>query len=186
MHLLDPIQTRIIDICCNGLGADGAFGAEAQQRAIRAGVFRYTDVPINDVALHGSAFSRGMHIRWLSETDETINDFDPTTLMLVKFELTVGYQSGIAMQALTAKVTPTEDTEKTVMNVTMVALSEARWIRDAVCYHPLFNSTLTDPAITDIVREGASRVDPIGGGRWVASQTFRVALSKTHANEYLP
>lgn len=179
-YLVKVAQARAVAILCEGRGADGSLGAQAQERAIALGTFRRVRAPLTDSATADELFHRGVYLRWPALFAQgPVNRRDPSVMETVRLEVSVGYVAGRAQQQRDlVHVAPdsTDDPEAFALDPSVYAIGDARRIRLALEWHELLFDDADTHKILDAQHEGDASVIELSPTRLVCSQTFAVRL----------
>lgn len=177
MTTFAAIQARLRAVTCDGWGADGALGAEAQARAIQAGRFRWSTVPLSDVVA-ASAFHRAVHFDWIGERDHLTEDNEQhaTALRIITVDLQLGYLHSSQGSNLGHTVSG-EDLDALIAEGSMNATGDGVDLRRALCFPQLtMSAPVLTPALCNVSRVGGAATRDLGGGRRILSQTFELTV----------
>lgn len=177
MTTFAEIQARLRAVLCDGWGTDGLLGVAAQARALEAGRFRWSTVPLDD-AVAASAFHRAVFVDWTEERDHLTDDNEQhsSALRVVTVVVQLGYLHSSTLANLGHTVTG-EDVTAVVAEGSMHAIGDSHDIRRALCFPQL---TMSAPALTpelvNVSRVGGATTRDLGGGRRLLSQTFELTV----------
>jgi len=178
------LRDRVLAVLVDGRGADGAFGAEAQARAIAVGRFRRAadNAPLADPSYPPEAFDRAVQLDWLEgeDLDGMQNPLDLDQLLSARFSLTHGCVYGPAL-APWAMLYGSEVAADAVRAARERALDDAQRIKTALHWvHGLLrDGTETDPVPIACVRQGATTFQDLRDGRLVATSFYALTFRTT-------
>lgn len=187
---LDEIEARMAAVLCDGRGADGTLGTDAQGRAIPAGRFRWTrdGVSQRDPAIPDAERDHALSFDWTSAADspDDSNEIDGDAIRHVRLELLVAYVEGPALAQLAFPSPGTGETKAAaVANARKRALSDAERIRRALCFPSLFGGG-TAPEIIGCSREGASTIERLTSGVLLCATTYLLILAVPMGSDFDP
>lgn len=186
-QLLDTLETRIVAMMESAYDGTGA----ATGRAITAGVFRRSaqNAPLRDPSYPIGDMDRAYELEYLSISDEPdapTNPFDGVSLRTIVLALNIGYVYGVNAANQVSK-TGSEDKAVSVLHARKRALSDAETVYRAMGYGPIFSGSLTG-GITwcECVRDGATTVNDLTGGRLLSVTRYRIVIEITNTTAYTP
>jgi hypothetical protein len=188
--MYEILRQRLVDIICNGRGADGALGADAQQKSIPLGTFRPAAdrAPLTDPTYPASQFDSAFDVQWIAEDDDgaTNNPLDST--QIVKATITIRnavvYGTGVS-----GFVSPhgAEVRATVALQPQERALAMAARIRRAVENPDLLRGgTALDPTPLACVREGQTTLQDLGAGRLLAVTYYSYRFQFDNTASYAP
>lgn len=179
-YLVAVAQARILAILCDGRGADGSLGADAQARSIAAGTFRRVRAPLTDSATADELFHRGLYLRWpglLAKPAELRRN--SRTMETARLDVSVGYVQGAATaQRDLVHVAPdsTDDAAAMALDPSVYAIGDGRRVRIALEWHGLLFDGADTHKILDVQHEGDLSELVLSPTRSIWSQSFAVRL----------
>lgn len=188
---LDDVVDRIHAVLCQGRGADGALGTDAQARSIAAGQFRRpsNDLTLRDPQYPGGDFDTAACILWDSSQDEpdVDNELDPNALTTERFTLLVGYLYGAGLEGL-MRTRGSESAATAAANWRRRAIGDARRIKQALCFTGLSGGALSSGvSIVGMQREGATTLEELpDAGRAISVTVYQAKLLTPRGSSYNP
>lgn len=181
--LLTGFRTRVLDIVCNGRGADGSLGAQAQNRSIAANRYRPSanNAPLE--SLGAESFDRAVRVAPASIGDEPFanNELSSAQLRVMSVFIEVGYAQGATPAYIDAKGSEVAATVQYTARER--AISDAEMIKRALTFPELYQASGDDPEIVVITRNGRSEVTEMAD-RVVCRTVYDVTLQLNATTAY--
>lgn len=181
--LLDGFRTRVLAIVCNGRGADGTLGSQAQNRSIAANRYRPSanNAPLE--SLGTESFDRAVRVAPVSIGDTPFinNELSSAQLRVTSVMLDVGYVQGTTPAFVDAK--GGESAATVQYTARERAISDAEMIKRALTFPELYQAAGDDPEIVEIHRDGRSEVVEMGD-RIICRTVYSVTLQLNATTTY--
>lgn len=187
----EPLRQRIVDVVCNGRGADGSLGSDALNKSIPLGRFRASvdRAPLSDPTYPSSMFDRAVYVDWISDEDDEVvnNPLDSAHFMLAHLSVSHGVYYGTATSAFVTLASGTEVKATVALTPKERGLNDALRIKRALgCPDLLRGGTVIDPLPLSCVREGLTTLQDLGNGRLIVVTNYSLRYQSSNSTTYDP